>query len=217
MKSETKDHLNVLGRKSRKISELGRPFQPSYPKGGDHFGSRQGASSSETTIRNSKQRNVKQGAVENISRAKFSRPFPTPQKLVSRVAVPSTLQSCDGASQRYSESLVRPYYRVEPFGPHFAEFRCEIPYHSPRMVPAAQNGVYTNRSFCNPYDIPQPWETRVDYRQLTPPRTARGQWMNGLLNCSICGCNHHGSNRCAIAACWRCCRRVRMGECNVHR
>ncbi|CAO2827972.1 unnamed protein product [Amaranthus hypochondriacus] len=205
------------GGKSWNVSHCERASHMSYPERGQHFGAEKGDTSSRHSTSNCNNQNfdLKHRATVRKSKDVYTKSFRRPQKIVFQNGNTET-HSNHGSFQKRFESPVGPYYRSAPLRLHSSEFLGEISYRGPMVMPPSQNTVFNHRSFHNLYDMQAPQMAHMNSRQFLPIRTAQGQCTNGLLNCSVRGCNEPGSNACAISACWRCCQRVGM-VCNVHR
>ncbi|KAK9670403.1 hypothetical protein RND81_13G199800 [Saponaria officinalis] len=190
------------GSKSQKGGHGPRSSKLSSSREGKDFGRNHGVSTPKHTTTNtsSQQNTLKQGATKHAAKTKS---FEKHQA--------TTLPIHHTAACKNPKLPGRFHYESVPFESRVADFP-HFPPHGPLSRPAAQ---YTG--YCHTPYYSQPTHiTHENYLQYFPPRAASGRQQYGLLRCSNLGCMDLGSDRCVIAACWRCCRREGM-RCNVHR
>ncbi|KAL9229757.1 hypothetical protein vseg_005191 [Gypsophila vaccaria] len=200
-----KDWSSGKGLKSQKVGHGPWSSKMSSSRGGKDLSEDHRVSTSKhPTTNSSRQQNaLKQGAIKHAAKTKSSKLFKKYQA--------TTLLSHHTAAWENPMPPGRFQYGIMPSDSGIANYS-HFPHHGPLSIPAAQ---YTGSS--NPSYYSQPVRIiHENYLQYFPSRVASGQQQYGFLRCSMLGCIGPGSDRCVIAACWRCCRREGM-RCNVHR
>lgn len=194
------------GGKFQKASQSIRQSQKDYSRSENCDDRDQRASSSKhSTVKfDFRHSDVKHGAGAHVIEATCSRSFPGPENLIFLQDRRSELRSYLEPSHRYPQPLVESHRN--------GFFQNEIPFQRPVILPEAQhNGFRDGPFFRDFYGIRSHWISHADSWRFLP-----GHRRNSSLKCAIQGCNECGTDRCVIAACWRCCRREGM-RCSVHR
>lgn len=199
-------HQWLLGGKFQKASQSIRQSQKDYSRREKCDDRDQRASSSKhSTIKFDFQHSDGQhGPSAHVIEATCSKPFPRPGKLIFLEDRGSELRSYLEPSNPYPQPLVE--------SRHKGFFQNEIPYQRPVILQEAQCiGLHDGPFFRDSYGIRSHWISHEDSWWVSPSHRR-----NSLRKCAIRGCNECGTDRCVIAACWRCCRREGM-RCSVHR
>ncbi|KAH9608639.1 hypothetical protein KSS87_011146 [Heliosperma pusillum] len=180
------------GSKSQKVGHGLRSSKMSCSGEGKDFGRGQGVSATKhSTTNNSNQQNTR--------------------KHVAIKPHNPTLRSNGTAFSKNSNPPGEFHYGNMPNGSRMADFQHNFSFIDPFLRPAAQ---YTGSCHNIGY-IQSPRMAHENYFQYFPSEIASERQQYGLFRCSILGCVGPGSDRCVIAACWRCCRREGL-RCNVH-
>ncbi|XP_074295388.1 uncharacterized protein LOC141623211 isoform X2 [Silene latifolia] len=181
------------GSKSQKVCHGSRSSKMmSCSREGEDFGRGQGVSASKhSTTNSSDQRNTRKHVA-----IKHQNP---------------TLWTNGNASRKNSKPSGEFHYGSMPNGSRMTDFKHNFSFHDPLLRPAAQyTGSYHDICY-----IQSPRMAHENYFQYFPSEIASGRQQYGSFRCSVLGCVGPGSDRCVIAACWRCCRREGL-RCNVH-